>query len=175
MSEIRRQFQEFASSGEITEQYIGGTTSEKKVATIEDVRTGKAQINIETEVPMNLDDTYQIVPFNVLLLQRYGVTADLINHSITVTDTDLYEMFGSINVHFTTNRIVEFKLFVNGFERTIHGVQLAGLGTGNPTDAVGVDTLSLNAGDTVDLRARCIGNTVAMGIYGANLAIKTDR
>lgn len=178
MADIRRLIQDYNSSGEATELKIGGTAEGNKAATLNDLITAKAGLNMLSPMPPPFsvnDTTATVIPFNNVTLERGHINASVLDKSITVYETKSYELNITINVEFLANRQLDIYLFVNGVDSGFEHLSAQGLGSGKPVNASIFGDLKLNSGDVVDFRLMSEGVSFDITFLWASFSIKEDR
>lgn len=108
-----------------------------------------------TPVVQVFDDTNwdPIDALSVVVTERGGVTADPVEHSITVQEAGSYEWMATFNVEMAAAEELEFIFFINGVA-TGRIAKVQGAGAGKPVELTSVGTNVFPAGAVLQGRAR---------------------
>ena len=133
----------------------GATSAAKINAVIEQLnnKTPKGAFSQLAPTVYNLDDTdYTIADFDVLVVSRGGITADLVTNKITIAEAGVVNASFGVDCDFAQQEELVITFFINDLEMPTTPFSLQGIGDGKPNAISWTTSVPVEAGDTIDMR-----------------------
>ena len=116
---------------------------------------GKAAMRLKTPAVQIVGDTdWVTVDCDTIVVERGGLTANIADNKMTAPKTGLYVIRFGIDAEFAANDELDVVGFVNDVEYSLEPAAIQGAGMGKPVNMFWESTITLNAGDEVDVRMR---------------------
>ncbi len=116
---------------------------------------GKAAMRLATPAVQLVGDTvWVVVDCDTIVVQRGGMTASTATNEITVPKTGLYAISFGIDAEFAANDQLDVVGFIDGVQYSLEPAAMQGNGAGKPESMFWQSTVTLNAGEAIDIRMR---------------------
>ena len=114
---------------------------------------GAMRLNIPTDQTIS-DADYIVLEFDEVTVERGGIACDPAANTITVPSTGLYSVHIGVDGTFPGAEMLELMVYVNGSAYSPHPLILQGRANQKPVSIFWESTVTLNAGDVLDVRGR---------------------
>ena len=179
MADTRRDFEDYAASGEIIDLFIGGTDPEHRAATVGDLGTSSSKSSLIQIVENNydLEDlVWQTVMFDQVQINRGDIIGNITTGAISVQSAKSVEVKIGINADFAVTEEVVLTLFRNGVEAiTNFQNNFQGLGDNKPIMLIWFTTLQAADGDIFEAKISSVSGAFNLDVLHAFFEIKEDR
>jgi len=116
---------------------------------------GKGAMRLATPATQNINDAdWTVLEFDAITDERGGFICDITSNTITVPSTGLYTVNHGIDANFPGSEMIELMTYVNDVEYSPHYLILQGRNNQKPVSIFWQSTVSLTAGDVINIRCR---------------------
>ena len=135
---------------------------------------GKTAVKLSAPTSLGLNDTtYTVIPYDEVVLNRGALHANL--PSVVVDKSGYYEVKIGIDAAFPGQEELQAMAFINGAAASPNAMAIQGRGANKPVSMYWAVTVQLNAGDSIDVRAKNGDNgDVTLDFIRSKLTVESD-